>query len=86
MPEGFAIPFYFYDEFMRHTALGEETVFGKGKGADEDKFTLPAETRLIDAVGAVLAHPRFQADYEIQGRDAGRTCATRSRTPGARSG
>ena len=66
VPGGFAIPFYFYDEFMRHTALGEETVFGKGKGADEDKFTLPAETKLIDAVGAILAHPRFQADYEIQ--------------------
>ena len=66
VPDGFAIPFYFYDEFMQHTALGEETVFGKGKGADEDKFTLPAETKLIDAVKAILAHPKFQTDFEIQ--------------------
>ena len=66
VPDGFAIPFYFYDEFMQHTALGEETVFGKGKGADEDKFTLPAETRLIDAAKAILAHPKFQTDFEIQ--------------------
>ena len=66
VPDGFAIPFYFYDEFMQHTALGEETVFGKGKGADEDKFTLPAETKLIDAVQAILAHPKFQTDFEIQ--------------------
>ena len=66
VPDGFAIPFYFYDEFMQHTALGEETVFGKGKGADEDKFTLPAETKLIDAAKAILAHPQFQTDFEIQ--------------------
>ena len=66
VPDGFAIPFYFYDEFMQHTALGEETVFGKGKGADEDKFTLPAETKLIDAAKAILAHPKFQTDFEIQ--------------------
>ncbi len=66
VPDGFAIPFYFYDEFMQHTALGEETVFGKGKGADEDKFTLPAETKLIDAAKAILTHPQFQTDFEIQ--------------------
>ena len=66
VPDGFAIPFYFYDEFMQHTALGEETVFGKGKGAEEDKFTLPAATKLIDAVKAILAHPKFQTDFEIQ--------------------
>ncbi len=64
--DGFAIPFYFYDEFMKNTPLGEETVFGKGKGADEDKFTLAGDARLIDAVKAILAHPKFQTDFDIQ--------------------
>ncbi len=66
VPEGFAIPFSFYDEFMKNTPLGEETVFGKGKGPDEDQFTLAADVKLIDAVKAILAHPRFQTDFEIQ--------------------
>ena len=66
VPDGFAVPFYFYDEFMKHTALGEETVFGKGKGAAEDQFTLGADATLIDAVQAILAHPKFQTDFEIQ--------------------
>ena len=66
VPDGFAIPFYFYDTFMTETPLGEETVFGKGKGAEEDKFTLAADTKLIDAVTAMLAHPKFQTDFDIQ--------------------
>ena len=66
VPEGFAIPFYFYDEFMNNAVLRVEKVFGKGQGAEEDRFTLPAGTKLIDAVKAILIHPRFQADFEIQ--------------------
>ena len=66
VPDGFAIPFYFYDKFMNNTALGEETVFGKGKGAEADRFTLAADKKLIDAVTAILAHPKFQTDFEIQ--------------------
>ncbi len=66
VPEGFAIPFYFYDEFMNNAVLAAEKVFGKGQGAEEDRFTLPAGTKLIDAVKAILIHPRFQADFEIQ--------------------
>jgi hypothetical protein len=64
--DGFAVPFYFYDQFMKTAGLAEETVFGKGKGAAEDRFTLPAGTKLSAAVAAILAHPRFQADLEIQ--------------------
>ena len=67
VPEGFAIPFYFYDEFMKNAVLGEEKVFGKGRSTDpDDKFTLPAGTKLIDAVKAILIHPRFKTDFEIQ--------------------
>ncbi|WP_423918595.1 cadherin-like beta sandwich domain-containing protein [Candidatus Poriferisodalis sp.] len=66
VPEGFAIPFYFYDEFMKNAVLAAEKVFGKGQGAEEDRFTLPAGTKLIAAVEAILIHPRFQADFEIQ--------------------
>ena len=64
--DGFAVPFYFYDEFMKNAGLAEETVFGKGKGAAEDRFTLPAGTKLNAVVAAILAHPRFRTDYEIQ--------------------
>ena len=66
VPDGFAIPFYFYDEFMTETALGQETVLGKGSGPDEEKITLSAETKLVEAVKAMLAHPKFQTDFEIQ--------------------
>ena len=66
VPDGFAVPFYFYDEFMKNAALAEETLFGKKKWAEEDKFTLPAGTKLSAVVTAMLAHPKFQADYEIQ--------------------
>ena len=64
--DGFAVPFYFYDEFMKNAGLAEETVFGKKKWADEDKFTLPAGTKLSAVVTTMLAHPKFQTDYEIQ--------------------
>ena len=67
VPDGFAIPFYFYDTFMTETALGQETVLGKGSSAsEEDKITLAAETKLVEAVKAMLAHPKFQTDFEIQ--------------------
>ena len=67
VPEGFAIPFYFYDQFMNNAVLADEKVFGKGRSEDEnDKFTMPAGTKLIDAVQAILAHPRFQTDFEMQ--------------------
>ncbi len=66
VPDGFAVPFYFYDEFMKHAGLAEETLFGKKKWAEEDKFTLPAGTKLSAVVTALLAHPKFRADYEIQ--------------------
>ena len=65
-PGGFAVPFYFYDEFMKNAALAEETLFGKKKWDEEDKFTLPAGTKLSAVVTAMLAHSKFQADYEIQ--------------------
>ncbi len=66
VPNGFAVPFYFYDEFMKNAVLAEETLFGKKKWAERDKFTLAAGTKLSAVVTAMLAHPRFQADYEIQ--------------------
>ena len=66
VPDGYAIPFYFYDRFMRETAVGEETVLGKKSASDEDKITLSADTKLIDAVETMLAHTKFQEDFEIQ--------------------
>ena len=65
VPDGFAIPFYFYDEFMQQP-LGQETVFGKGSAPPEDKLTLAADTTLIAAVEVILAHPKFQTDLDIQ--------------------
>ena len=66
VPDGFAVPFYFYDEFMKNAGLAEETLFGKKKWDEEDKFTMAAGTKLSAVVTTMLAHPRFQADYEIQ--------------------
>ena len=66
VPDGFAVPFYFYDEFMKNAALAEETLFGKKKWDAEDKFTLAAGTKLSAAVTTMLAHPKFQTDYQIQ--------------------
>ena len=66
VPGGFAVPFYFYDEFMKNAVLAEETLFGKKKWPEEDKFTLLAGTKLSAVVTAMLAHRKFQRDYEIQ--------------------
>ncbi len=65
-PVGFAVPFYFYDEFMKQATLGKETILGKKKAPDEEKITLPAETTLAEAVAAMLAHSHFQTDADIQ--------------------
>ena len=66
VPDGFAIPFYFYDRFISETALGQETVLGKGSAPAEEKITLAADTKLIEAVEAMLAHTKFQTDFAIQ--------------------
>ncbi|MCY4114846.1 MAG: hypothetical protein OXG33_13055 [Chloroflexi bacterium] len=66
VPNGFAIPFYFYDEFMSKTPLGEATLFGKRSGPEDEKFTLAADVKLIDAVKAILAHTKFQTDFDVQ--------------------
>ena len=56
---------------MTETALGQETVLGKGSAPAEDKLTLAADTKLIDAVKAMLAHPKFQGGLRDPRRDAG---------------
>ncbi|MCY3691441.1 MAG: putative Ig domain-containing protein, partial [Chloroflexi bacterium] len=66
VPTGHAVPFYFYDEFMKNAELSEKTLFGKKKWPDADKLTLPAGTKLSAVMTQILAHPRFRADYEIQ--------------------
>ncbi len=66
VPTGFAIPFSFYDRFMNETALGQETVLGKRSGPAAEKITLAADTKLIEAVQAMLAHTKFQTDFAIQ--------------------
>ncbi|MXW42081.1 MAG: hypothetical protein F4Z91_03170, partial [Acidimicrobiia bacterium] len=66
VPMGFAVPFYFYDEFMKNAGLADETLFGKKKWPDADNLTLPAGTKLSAVVTQILVHPRFQADYDIQ--------------------
>ena len=66
VPDGFAIPFYFYDTFMNEISLGEKKVFGKRSAPEDEKFTLAADVKLIDAVKAILAHPKFRTDFEIQ--------------------
>ena len=73
VPDGFAIPFSFYDTFMQEAVLSEETVLGKKSAPAADKITLPADTKLIDAVEAMLAHPKFRTDFAIQDGDAGRS-------------
>ncbi len=65
-PDGFAVPFYFYDEFMKQATLGKETVLGKKKAPAEEKITLPAGTTLASAVTQMLAHPKFGTDLDIQ--------------------
>ena len=66
VPNGFAIPFYFYDQFMKEATLGEETLFGKKKWDDDDNLTLPTGTTLKAVVAAILAHSGFQTDLNIQ--------------------
>ena len=65
-PVGYAVPFYFYDEFMKQATLGEATILGKKKAPAAEKITLSAETTLAQAVSAMLAHSYFQSDAEIQ--------------------
>ena len=65
-PVGYAVPFYFYDEFMKQATLGKETVLGKKKAPADEKITLPAETTLAEVVSAMLAHSHFQTDADIQ--------------------
>ncbi len=65
-PVGFAIPFYFYDEFMKQATVTEKTLLGKKKWPDDEKITLAAGTTLASAVTQMLAHAKFQADYDIQ--------------------
>ena len=66
VPDGFAVPFHFYDRFMRETPLGQETLLGKGKWPAERKLTLAADTKLAAAVQAMLAHPVFRTDFAVQ--------------------
>ena len=65
-PVGFAVPFYFYDEFMKQATVSEATLLGKKKWPDDEKITLAAGTTLASAVTQMLAHARFQADYDVQ--------------------
>ncbi len=65
-PVGYAVPFYFYVEFMKQATLGEETILGKKKAPDAEKITLPAGTTLAAAVTAMLAHAHFKTDADIQ--------------------
>ena len=65
-PVGYAVPFYFYDEFMKQATLGNDTVLGKKKAPADEKITLPAGTTLASAVTQMLAHSKFQSDADIQ--------------------
>ena len=65
-PVGYAVPFYFYDEFMKQATVSEETILGKKKAPAAEKITLPAGTTLASAVTQMLAHSKFQTDDDIQ--------------------
>ena len=65
-PDGYAVPFYFYDEFMKQATVSTETILGKKKAPTAEKITLPAGTTLASAVTQMLAHPKFQTDTDIQ--------------------
>ena len=65
-PDGYAVPFYFYDEFMKQATVSKETILGKKKAPAAEKITLPAGTTLASAVTQMLAHPKFQTDTDIQ--------------------
>ena len=65
-PDGFAIPFYFYDEFMKQTTVSKDTILGKKTAPTAEKITLPIGTTLASAVTQMLAHSKFQTDDDIQ--------------------
>ena len=65
-PDGYAIPFYFYDEFMKLATVSEETILGKKKAPADEKITLPIGTTLASAVTQMLVHSKFQTDDDIQ--------------------
>ena len=65
-PDGYAVPFYFYDEFMKQAVVSTETILGKKKAPAAEKITLPIGTTLASAVTQMLAHPKFQTDDDIQ--------------------
>ena len=65
-PVGYAVPFYFYDEFMKQATVSEETILGKKKAPTAEKITLPAGATLASAVTQMLAHSKFQTDADIQ--------------------
>ena len=65
-PVGYAVPFYFYDEFMKQATVSKETILGKKKAPAAEKITLPAGTTLASAVTQMLAHSKFQTDADIQ--------------------
>ena len=65
-PDGYAVPFYFYDEFMKQAAVSKETILGKKKAPADEKITLPIGTTLDSAVTQMLAHSKFQTDADIQ--------------------
>ena len=65
-PVGYAVPFYFYEEFMKQGTLSDDTVLGKKKAPADEKITLPAGTTLASAVTQMLAHSKFQSDADIQ--------------------
>ena len=86
VPDGFAIPFYFYDTFMQDTPLGEEKVFGKSSAPDDEKFTLAADAKLIDAVLCDAGTTRSSRQTSTYRRRCSTTSATPSRTPRVPSG
>ncbi len=65
-PVGYAVPFYFYDEFMKQATVSKETILGKKKAPADEKITLPIGTTLASAVTQMLAHSKFQTDADIQ--------------------
>ena len=65
-PVGYAVPFYFYDEFMKQATVSKETILGKKKAPADETITLPIGTTLASAVTQMLAHSKFQTDAEIQ--------------------
>ncbi|MCY4134949.1 MAG: hypothetical protein OXG30_08555, partial [bacterium] len=84
VPGGFAVPFYFYDEFMGGAVLAEETVLGKKKDPDAKKVVLSAGTTLRAAVSAMLANSHFKTDFAVQEEMLGdlRKAMKRAAAPG----